>query len=120
MPSPSKLSLILALSATAGAFYGGAWFASGLAGDAATQPSPAERKTYVPAPIPEPAERNRSSGIDDGGAKFRVLDIAVEPFDHFSLTGLALSSNDGSLASRVFIISSAKTTADARTRRRSV
>jgi|GEM_PF-4088674 len=59
MPSPSKLSLMLALTTTAGAFYAGAWFASGLSGEEGVQTAPAERKIYVPAPIPGTTEKIR-------------------------------------------------------------
>lgn len=53
MPSPSKLSLVLALAATGGIFYGGAWFASGLKSEAiAATPSQTERENYIPALIP--------------------------------------------------------------------
>ena len=108
MPSPSKLSLFLALTVTAGAVYGGAWFASGLSGDIAAQPSPAERKTYVPAPIPGAAERNPLSGVERGDTQRSPRDINVatvsraEPNAHLSLTVANIRNDRGKIIILVF------------------
>lgn len=74
MPSPSKFSLVLALAATGGIFYGGAWFASGLKGEAnAAAPSQTERENYVPALIPGMKKEPSS-----GGARLEIWSMDVQ------------------------------------------
>ena len=65
MPSPSKLSLLTALTVTGGVFYGGALLASKMGDGAGAAAPSAAREGYIPAPVPGRIEPGSPSNPGD-------------------------------------------------------
>ena len=103
MPSPSKLSLFLSLTATAGLLYGGAYFAAGIGEASAAEPNLEQRELPKLAPVPA-FEQDASliKASTNIAATEKVAKQAPVPLAPLSITISGVRNADGKILVLVF------------------